>query len=278
MAPIFVSSVPNSLSALKWVGRPAQDIDEGLLGVLPPVERAEQNRALDFGVDGVGPGRLARQQILELPQPRFLRQPGSPAAIGCRQCRARAAAFCFSPVTMSASSTPVAVDRPTYPLIRCRRVSVNFTRLRPRRGYCRIFPAVASKRPEANFRAGTAECGGKTLFTKNLHGSVHLHRNQGAIHDCTRVGHLLSRTPISALRPLHGSCASGWNITPPAGSTTRLPPIKPVSPPPRMNRPAAYPSRPSPTCIHISAMPAWSAAISSWRRQTTRPRCGWRLT
>ena len=31
--------------------RPPQDIDEGLLGVLLPVERAEQNRALDLGID-----------------------------------------------------------------------------------------------------------------------------------------------------------------------------------------------------------------------------------
>ncbi len=61
--------------------RSAQDIDEGLLGFLPPIQRAEQNRALDFGLDGVIPDGLARQKLLELPQPRFLRQPGSPVAL-----------------------------------------------------------------------------------------------------------------------------------------------------------------------------------------------------
>ena len=61
--------------------RPAQDIDEGLLGVLLPVERAEQNRAFDFGFDGIGRARGPRQKLVELPQPRFLRQPGSPAMI-----------------------------------------------------------------------------------------------------------------------------------------------------------------------------------------------------
>jgi hypothetical protein len=60
--------------------RPAQDIDEGLLGFLPPVERAEQHRALDFGIDGVAVAAPMHQQLVELPQPRFLRQPGRPAA------------------------------------------------------------------------------------------------------------------------------------------------------------------------------------------------------
>ena len=67
--------------------RPPQDIDEGLLGVLLPVERAEQNRALDLGIDGVAVGGVTRQQLVELPQPRFLRQPGRPAAIGAVNSR-----------------------------------------------------------------------------------------------------------------------------------------------------------------------------------------------
>jgi hypothetical protein len=60
--------------------RPAQDIDEGLLGVLPPVESAEQNRALDLGIDGIIAGAPMRQQVFQLRQSGFLRQPGSPAA------------------------------------------------------------------------------------------------------------------------------------------------------------------------------------------------------
>ncbi len=44
--------------------RLAQDIDEGLLGFLPPVEGAEQNRALDFAVDGVAVAM--REQIFKL--------------------------------------------------------------------------------------------------------------------------------------------------------------------------------------------------------------------
>ena len=63
-------------------GRPAQDIDEGLLGILTPVERAEQNRALDFAIDGFALGGMTRQQIVQLPQSRLLRQPGSPASVG----------------------------------------------------------------------------------------------------------------------------------------------------------------------------------------------------
>ena len=55
--------------------RPPQDIDEGLLGVLVPVERAEQNRALDLGVDAGAVYDVTRQSVVELLQPRFLRQP-----------------------------------------------------------------------------------------------------------------------------------------------------------------------------------------------------------
>ena len=42
--------------------RAPQDIDEGLLGVLPPVQRAEQHRALDLGVDGIA-SRARRASI-----------------------------------------------------------------------------------------------------------------------------------------------------------------------------------------------------------------------
>ena len=60
MAPILVSSVPNSFSALKFSRRPAQDIDEGLLRFLPPVQRAQQHRALDLDRDAiVASGRRA---------------------------------------------------------------------------------------------------------------------------------------------------------------------------------------------------------------------------
>ena len=59
-----------------------QDIDEGLLGVLLPVERAEQNRAFDLGVDGAALDGGTRQQIVQLSQSRFLRPPGSPAPVG----------------------------------------------------------------------------------------------------------------------------------------------------------------------------------------------------
>ena len=67
--------------------RPPQDIDEGLLRVLVPVECAEQNRALDLGVDRGSPGGVTRQFVVELPQPGFLRQPGCPAAIGAGDSR-----------------------------------------------------------------------------------------------------------------------------------------------------------------------------------------------
>ena len=46
--------------------RPPQDIDEGLLGVLLPVERAEQNRALDLGIDRGSVGGVTRQFVVEL--------------------------------------------------------------------------------------------------------------------------------------------------------------------------------------------------------------------
>jgi hypothetical protein len=38
-----------------------------LLGVLSPVEGAEQNRALDFGIDGILKAATG-EQIVELPQ------------------------------------------------------------------------------------------------------------------------------------------------------------------------------------------------------------------
>jgi hypothetical protein len=67
--------------------RPPQDIDKGLPGVLFPVERAEQDSALDLGLDGAALDGVTRQFVLKLPQPGFLRQPGRPAAIGAVNSR-----------------------------------------------------------------------------------------------------------------------------------------------------------------------------------------------
>ena len=49
--------------------RSSQDVDEGLLRVLPPVEGPQQNSPLDFEADRIGPDRLTRQQILKLTEP-----------------------------------------------------------------------------------------------------------------------------------------------------------------------------------------------------------------
>ena len=59
---------PEFIQCAEIFRRPPQDIDEGLLGILSPVERTEQNRTLDFGVNGIGPDGTLRQQFLELPQ------------------------------------------------------------------------------------------------------------------------------------------------------------------------------------------------------------------
>jgi len=61
---------------------PVQDIDKGLLGVPPPVQRAEQSRALDLGCDCLGPAARRCEQDFELTQPGFLCQPGPPANAG----------------------------------------------------------------------------------------------------------------------------------------------------------------------------------------------------
>ena len=70
---------PEFIERAEMGRRPPQDVDEGLLGVLPPVERAKKHRALDPGVDGVVTGRPMRQQVFQLLQSGFLRQPGRPA-------------------------------------------------------------------------------------------------------------------------------------------------------------------------------------------------------
>ena len=63
------------------IGRhPAQDIDEGRLGVLAPVQRPEQGRAFDLGCDGLVGAARTHEQIVELTQSCFLGQPGSPVA------------------------------------------------------------------------------------------------------------------------------------------------------------------------------------------------------
>ena len=61
---------------------PVQDIDKGLLGVLPPLQRAEQSRALDLGCDCLGPAARTCEQDFELMQPRLLCNPGGPANAG----------------------------------------------------------------------------------------------------------------------------------------------------------------------------------------------------
>ncbi len=57
---------PEFVEGAEMGRRSAQDVDEGLLGVLPPVEGPEEHRALDFVPDRIGRDRLARQQILKL--------------------------------------------------------------------------------------------------------------------------------------------------------------------------------------------------------------------
>ena len=57
---------PEFVEGAEMGRRSAQNVDEGPLGVLPPVESAQENRAFDFGADRVGLHRLARQHILEL--------------------------------------------------------------------------------------------------------------------------------------------------------------------------------------------------------------------
>ncbi len=70
-------------------GRCSQDFDEGLLGFLPSIKGAEQNRALDFGLDGIAAAGLARQQIFDLPQASIPAPAGEPSRACCRQCQAR---------------------------------------------------------------------------------------------------------------------------------------------------------------------------------------------
>ena len=83
---------------------PSQDIDEGQLGILSPVEGAEQNGALDFDIDGIAPHRLMRELIVKLPQPGFLSQAGSPVAIAAgnvsHESRVLFHVLCFGPVAM----------------------------------------------------------------------------------------------------------------------------------------------------------------------------------
>ena len=96
---------PEFVQRAEILGRPAQDIDEGELRLLSPIEGAKQYGALDFGCDGIARGRRHRQQIIELPQPQFLRQPRRPAAaVAGSLSGSKAAAFWFSPVTISAKS------------------------------------------------------------------------------------------------------------------------------------------------------------------------------
>jgi len=72
-------------------GRCSQDIDEGLLGILPPIEGPKQNRALDLGFEDLALDAMTREEILKLYQFRFLRQSGRPVAVAAgnpvRDCR-----------------------------------------------------------------------------------------------------------------------------------------------------------------------------------------------
>jgi hypothetical protein len=61
---------------------PAQNIDERRLRVLAAIERAEQRRALDFDRYVRLDIGLANEQAIELAQPRFLREAGSPLGRG----------------------------------------------------------------------------------------------------------------------------------------------------------------------------------------------------
>ena len=88
--------------------RLAQDIDEGVLGVLPPVEGAEQHRALDFGFDGIVSARAGARAARQAAAASIPAPAGAPSRDRCWQCQARRAAFCFSPVTMRAGSASMA--------------------------------------------------------------------------------------------------------------------------------------------------------------------------
>ncbi len=92
-------------------GRFTQDVDEGLLGILPPVERPQKYRALDFDADRIGPGRLARQQILKLTSLNSCANLGAQSR-WLAALSGQAATFCFSPVTISASSDACGFNRP----------------------------------------------------------------------------------------------------------------------------------------------------------------------
>jgi hypothetical protein len=111
-------------------GRSAQDVDEGLLGVLPPVKGAQENRALDFGADRIGTdrivsGRSVRQQILKLTEPRLLRQPGRPAARADGTIGQDRRVLFQSGHDVS-KFRRLWLQSPCYPLIRKQRVSMNF--------------------------------------------------------------------------------------------------------------------------------------------------------
>ena len=46
--------------------RPLQYIDKGELRFLPPVQRRQQHRALDFDRNAIDPGRTIRQLVIKL--------------------------------------------------------------------------------------------------------------------------------------------------------------------------------------------------------------------
>ena len=180
-----------------------------------------------------------------------------------------AAAFGFSPVTVSADvPTPDGFQAPHYRLIRRPLVSANWERLLP---FPRVLPDVSrtpSKQPEARFRARQAASRdrGKTLFTKNLHGSVTFTDTRHNFHDRNRDGRLLPGAEPAGSSAAHWlrigqeHYAAGRNDDAFAAFQLGLAAVE-------VARPAARRSRPPPTCIPSSATPAWSAAISIGRRQ-----------
>jgi hypothetical protein len=72
---------PELVQRAEMRGRPAQDVDESLLGFPAPVEDAKQRRAFDFEFDAIAAARLPREQSFELGHSRILREPRGPAGL-----------------------------------------------------------------------------------------------------------------------------------------------------------------------------------------------------
>ena len=187
--------------------RPPQDVDEGLLGVLLPVECAEQDRALDLGIDGVRPGGVTRQLVLELLQPGFLRQPGRPAADRRRGFRARA------PRSVSVRSQFGEFDLDDFPsLARLadsrRRRYPEFDSRRPS-----ILPNISDAIFEISGSKNPAWATGKRRRRQDFvyqtpTSSDRVHRQQDPIHDDISVSNAYRRCR-NLRRPRHALSARG---------------------------------------------------------------------